>query len=175
MPQWLRSNVFYRTKIKTNSGEEWTNTPCVPVHPFDANVISSENQWGKQNLFLDLDREHWYVESSTEGHGHLVINTNLEIHQIKEIIDVLVKYGIIQDGIKRQVDERGCLTLRLPGMRKDVAKDNMSFEELAEIGEEPRGVDQKPDTLYNSGGGFKMTDKMTDKMREFFDNLNITA
>lgn len=122
------------------------------MHPYDANVISSENEAGYHTLFLDLDGEHWYTKSSSEGHGHLAIKTHLRIDQLKEIIDVLVKHGLLQEGIKRQVDERGCLTLRMPGMRKDVKEDNMSFEELAAIGQEPEAVDEKTDTRYHLGG-----------------------
>ncbi len=167
LPQWLRSNAFYRTKIKTDSGDDqWANTPCVPVHPYDANVISSENEAGYHTLFLDLDQEHWYTKSTNEGHGHLAIRTHLRIDQLKEIIDVLVKHNVLQQGIKRQVDERGCLTLRMPGMRKDVKEDNMSFEELAEQGRKPRPVDEKTDTRYHLALPVD-----TEAMKDFFDSI----
>lgn len=92
---------------------------------------------------LDLDHEHWYHESSTPGHGHLVIQKELEIHQLIEIINVLVKHGVLQEGIKMQVDDRGCLTLRMPGMKKNVDEDNMSIKELEEKGIIVRPVEEK--------------------------------
>lgn len=101
---------------------------------------------------LDLDHPHWYSESSTDGHGHLVIQHDLDVSQLKEIVNVLVKHGVLQEGIKKQLDDRGCLTLRMPGMKKDVREDNMSFEELAAIGKEPGSVEEKEGPRYNQGG-----------------------
>lgn len=92
---------------------------------------------------LDLDTQHWYSPSSTDGHAHLVINQHLEINELQEIVNVLVKYGILQKGIKRQLDERGCLSLRMPGMNKSKPEDNMSFQELKAIGKEPMPVEEK--------------------------------
>jgi hypothetical protein len=122
------------------------------VHPYDANLISSENAHGSHYLMLDLDDDHWYSESSTKGHGHVVISKPLELSQMKEIVNVLVKHGVLQEGIKRQLDDRGCLTLRMPGMKKDNVEDNMSFEELKEIGKEPELPEEKDESRYNRGG-----------------------
>lgn len=91
-------------------------------------------------LMLDLDQNHWYTESSSEGHGHLVIDANLEPWQMKEIIEVLAKHGVLQQGIEKQWNERQCLTLRMPGMKKDNEEDGMGFEELKAIGKEPKPV-----------------------------------
>lgn len=160
--------MFYRAKIKTESGEDWEDTPCVPVHPYDANLISSENEHGYHHLMLDLDREHWYTESTSEGHGHLVIRTSLRIDQLQEIVDVLAKHGILENGIKRQADERGCLTLRMPGMRKDVKEDNMSFQELVEAGMDPQEVDENDRPMYATGGPVQ-------DLIGLFDNFDLTA
>jgi len=117
---------------------------------------------GTHYLMLDLDHEHWYHESSTPGHGHLVIKKQLELYQLIEIINVLVKHGILQEGIKMQVDDRGCLTLRMPGMKKDVPEDNMSIRELEDKGIIVRPVEEKeaPERF---------------NFRDFFDNFDITA
>lgn len=168
LPQWLKSNVFYRAKIKTNSGDPWENNPCVAVHPHDANLVSSENGQGDHFLMLDLDSEHWYHESSTEGHAHLVIRKYLELSELKEIVNVLVKYGILEEGVKRQLDERGCLTLRMPGMKKGVKEDNMSLAELELNGIKVNPVEEKdvsqfggPVFKYNTGG-------FVDDIKDFF-------
>ena len=110
------------------------------MHPHDANLISSQAHDGKHMLMLDLDQNHWYTESSTEGHGHLVIDTSLDPWQMKEIIEVLVKHGVLQQGIEKQWDSRQCLTLRMPGMKKGNEEDGMGFEELKAIGKEPKPV-----------------------------------
>lgn len=66
---------------------------------------------------------------------------------MEEIIAVLAKHGVLQKGIEKQWEDRGCLTLRMPGMKKDVEEDNMSFEELKAIGKEPKEV---PHRIQNS-------------------------
>ena len=157
LPQWLQSSVFYRSKLKRHSGEKWESNPCEAVHPYDANLISSENAHGTHYLMLDLDHDHWYHESSTQGHGHLVIRKELELYQLIEIVNVLVRHGVLQEGIKMQLDDRGCLTLRMPGMKKDVPEDNMSIEQLKDRGIIVRPVEEKniendQQPLYHSGG-----------------------
>lgn len=92
---------------------------------------------------LDLDSDHWYSESSTPGHAHLVIGINLNFAALEEIVNVLARHGILQNGIKNQLEDRGCLTLRMPGMKKDVPEDNMSFEELEAHGKKPKEVEHK--------------------------------
>lgn len=139
------------------------------MHPYDANLISSENVYGLHHLVLDLDDEHWYSESSTKGHGHLVINKQLELSALKEIVHVLVKHNVLQAGIKKQLDDRGCLTLRMPGMKKGVKEDNMSYEELVEAGKEPSPVEEKTEPKYNSGGF------ITADINDFFKDFDITA
>lgn len=128
LPDWLKSNVFYRARLNQNSGE-WINSDHVIVHPYDANLVSSETISGRHNLLLDLDCEHWYSKSSTYGHGHLAINIQISEDGLKEIVEVLSKYGIVQQGIKRQLDERGHLSLRLPGLKKN-SEDDESLSEL---------------------------------------------
>lgn len=116
---------------------------------------------------LDLDVEHWYSESSTEGHAHLVLARDLDVSALKEIVNVLVKHGILQEGIKKQLDDRGCLTLRMPGMQKKKEEDNMSFEELAAIGKEPGAVEEKDG--YNQGGFIEGS------LQDFLDGFDFTA
>lgn len=137
LPSFLKFNVFYRCKLEDygqpvpEGHVEAPKVKSVPqrTHPYDANLISSEKDNGRHMLCLDLDQQHWYKESSTPDHGHLVINADLSKEDLKEIIDVLAKHGIVQDGIKKQIDDRGFLSLRMPGMTKYDDEDNMSLEE----------------------------------------------
>lgn len=80
---------------------------------------------------------------------------------------MLVKHGILQEGIKKQLDDRGCLTLRMPGMKKDNLQDNMSFEELAANGIPVRPVEEK-ESRYAQGG-------LIMSMDPFLDDFDITA
>lgn len=130
LPTWLHDNVFYRATLRTNSDDPSDDKQeHIKVHPYDANLISSEREDGKHMLLLDLDIAHWYTSSSTWQHGHLYIDAHLEIEQLQEIIAVLAKYGIVQHGIERQATERKFLSLRMPGMSKDRKEDNMSLQD----------------------------------------------
>lgn len=163
----MQSSVFYRAKLKQNSDKDWEPTPTKPVHPHDANLISSENAYGSHYLMLDLDHDHWYSKSSTEGHGHLVIRHGLQIDALKEVVDVLVKHGVLQEGIKHQLDDRGCLTLRMPGMSKSKPEDNMSFEELEKNGIKARPVEEK-DIKQTGGPIYKYNWPPAADIKDFF-------
>lgn len=131
LPSWLHDNVFYRAKLRTNSDDPSDDKQeHIKVHPYDANLISSETESGRHMLLLDLDSPHWYTGSSSDGHGHLYIDARLELEELQEIIALLAKYGIVQRGIERQAKERKFLSLRMPGMRKDVPEDNMSLKDF---------------------------------------------
>jgi hypothetical protein len=132
----LKSNGFLRAKLSDDSSEPKNyNKPTEEVHPLDANLISSKKANGRHTLMLDLDIRHYFVASSTSGHSHLYVDTDLEPAALKEIIDVLAKHGVVQEGIKNQLDQSGFLTLRPPGVKKgdpydDGAKININFESL---------------------------------------------
>lgn len=76
---------------------------------------------------LDLDMEHVYFESSSTGHGHLVINTDLSFDAVIEILTVLNKHGIIQQGVLEHSKSRGYASLRVPGVSKYEAQHNAGF------------------------------------------------
>jgi len=124
LPGWLRSNEFYRCRLYGNSSSTMVPSEDVErVHPYDANLISSVQHDGKHCLLLDLDMPHFYVESSSPGHGHLYIKSALTKEQLNEILEPLVKYGIVQPGIYNGFKRRGWLSLRLPGQRKNTEDD----------------------------------------------------
>lgn len=131
LPKWLQSNVFYRAPLKSGgSGDpDGFNKTLTEVHPLDANLISSEKANGKHVLMLDVDQESFIVGSSTSGHNHVYINADLDLDALKEIVDVLAKHGILQEGIKKQVEASGCLTFRPPGVKKHVFEDMLDVEE----------------------------------------------
>lgn len=128
LPKWLKSNAFFRASLEDDSSGPGFNKVHVEVHPLDANLIGSQKPNGKHTLFLDLDGETYVVDSSTLGHKHVYINTDLSTEALKEIIDVLAKHGIVQEGIKQQLDTSGFLTLRPPGVIKGNAHDDANLE-----------------------------------------------
>jgi hypothetical protein len=127
----LRSNRLYLKHLSTDSEgattkqENWTS----PVEqdsasPDNANIITSVvaevGDTTYHNVLLDLDVEHHYVKSSTDGHGHLYINVVLETHEYREVLQVLKKYGILGEGTAAQLDRDGMTSLRLPGLTKGI-------------------------------------------------------
>lgn len=133
LPAWLRTNVFYRAKLELDSTEPVKQqSDCIRVHPYDANLISSDKGNGKHVVMLDLDVEHLYVESSTEGHGHLYITADLDYEDLVEILEPLVKHGIVQEGIYNTLLERKHLNLRLPGQIK-YSQDDLGLEEIKKV------------------------------------------
>jgi hypothetical protein len=144
LPAWLKSNVFFRAKLEGYA--EKLGKKYVEVHPLDANLISSKKPNGRHNLLLDLDMHNYVVDSSTAGHRHLYLDTDLELDELKEIIDVLAKHGIIQQGIKNQLDERGFLSLRPPGVVKGNYIDDANLEEAEKFLKKEPTTDLKLET-----------------------------
>jgi len=86
----------------------------------EPNIRTSERPDGTGHyLFLDLDVPHEYVPSSTEGHGHLVVDVSLGEDAMFEVLGVLAKHGVVQLGWVAACAARGAATLRLPGVKKE--------------------------------------------------------
>lgn len=83
--------------------------------PFPPNLISSLREQGYGHyLILDLDIEHYYIESSTNGHGHLVFgHKSFDAQQIADIYAVLHRHGILQQGFVDMFDKREAAFIRL--------------------------------------------------------------
>lgn len=120
LPGWLRSHVFYRANLTNTYDDE---KDPVEVHPLDANLISSKKINGAHALLLDLDSRSYVVDSTTSGHKHLYIDADLDLEALKEIVDVLAKHGIVEEGIQNQLARRGFLSLRPPGDKKGTDDD----------------------------------------------------
>lgn len=86
-----------------------------------ADVISSKYRDGSGHaLLLDMDIPVTYVPSTTSGHGHLYIEPVKPISDtgLNEILDVLAKWGIIEEGYAGASKRRGYTSLRLPWVQK---------------------------------------------------------
>lgn len=81
-----------------------------------ANLISSETVPGSQYhyLFLDLDVPHQYIPSSTEGHGHLIIEKRLYKDVMWKILNLLKDAGVLENGFVDLAERRGAVFLRHP-------------------------------------------------------------
>ena len=95
---------------------------------------------------LDIDREHQYYESSG-GNGHLIVNTDLSHEAIVEILTVLNKHGIIQDGYLNSTKDRGFSALRPPGVQKfNESHDAWFYDE--DIKSYPEGKVEKTSSAF---------------------------
>lgn len=93
--------------------KEQENETRQEVETLDAaNLRGSQLQGGGQAPALDLDIPHRYVESSTAGHGHLYIDVELTDEDYGELLDVLLRLGIIQEGFASQFKDYGGTFLR---------------------------------------------------------------
>lgn len=160
LPKWLKSNVFYRASLSDDSDGPGFDKAHIEVHPLDANLIGSQKLNGKHVLFLDLDQEHFISPSSTPGHSHVYVNADLGLDALKEIIDVLAKYGIVQGGIKNQLDISGFLTFRPPGVKKGDPYDDAGLNEAKAIENKTSNVDD----LFGKYQALK------DKLQEDYNN-----
>lgn len=67
---------------------------------------------------IDIDHECAWVPSTQTGHGHLYINKAVSFEGLIEILEVLNKHGIVQDGYLHAAKIRGYTAVRLPGIKK---------------------------------------------------------
>lgn len=70
-------------------------------------------------VLIDLDMPHEYVPSSTEGHGHLLLDMKLTRRDWRELMIALAKAGVIQPGYRDFSLQRGFASLRLPWIKKE--------------------------------------------------------
>jgi hypothetical protein len=118
-PVWLSQNE--KLDIDFASTEYDGSNAHIPVERMkDANALSSKTKSGHHKVLLDLDVEHYYVPSSTEGHGHLYINVDLSTAQYNVLLFTLQHLGIIQKGFAFLSIKRGFAALRFPWVKKEV-------------------------------------------------------
>ena len=94
----------------------------IPVADPNGNLVTSKNQ-GSLDLHypvIDLDFPHEYHPSATPGHGHLYINQLLSWPQCVELMDMLAKLGIIQEGWVEGNKRRGYMSVRHPDFKKPI-------------------------------------------------------
>lgn len=87
-------------------------------HEHEANLVSSHLRGSKLHApILDLDGEHLYVESTTEGHGHLYLPP-MRRWKMFFILFALCVGGVIEMGNFWWSLRRGGTFVRRPGTRK---------------------------------------------------------
>lgn len=117
LPSWMKTLRLYKKDLTQDIDEEETFVVE------EANLISSylaEYNGLEYHLpVLDLDVEHHYIESSTFGHGHLIINKPLTKEKYDRLLNLLLELGIIEQGIlDKQWNQSGKTFIRMPGIKK---------------------------------------------------------
>lgn len=86
----------------------------------DGRLSATPDDYRKRYHFpvLDIDVPARYVPSSTPGHGHLYIDKLLNWRQYEELLRVLGKVGIIEEGYAGASIARGHTAVRLPWVGK---------------------------------------------------------
>lgn len=124
LPDWMSMNRLVNVIFRHNNSLSKTpNEVKEPQTLHDINCVTSEVIINGEVQFhypiIDLDCLHWYHESSTEGHGHLVIGVPLTDEQYGDLLRVLKNCGILQEGVyEAQWKASGHTAMRLPGVKK---------------------------------------------------------
>lgn len=112
--------------------EDWQEDSSVPLEKMgtdsppsadltSANIVTSEAAAlpGVHRPVLDIDINHVYVPSSTEGHGHLYLNLDVDHAKWEQLMTTLYECGIIQEGYYQASLNRGYSAVRVPWVKKD--------------------------------------------------------
>lgn len=96
----------------------------------NASLISSEvhpkhNLPGLHKIVIDLDMDAALIPSSTRGHYHLFIDKYYSWDEYKELLTVLAKFGIIQEGYAQASIKRGGSYVRAPWYMKGMKIDEI--------------------------------------------------
>lgn len=123
LPEWMRWNRLVHVNFRSNDYVETKNEVTHAVTLDEINCVTSEVIMDGKVVghypIIDLDVPHFYTPSSTEGHGHLVLNVQLSEKEYKKLLDVLVECGIVQQGVMDGQWKRYRHTaMRLPDVKK---------------------------------------------------------
>lgn len=117
----------------------------VVLDPNEATLITSQIFNSKDHApVLDLDIPHAYVQSTTEGHGHLYLDVALDWEKYVKLLTVLAECGIIETGYANASIAKGYSAARPPWVKKPkygsdghLIGDPLTEEEIAEKGTPP--------------------------------------
>lgn len=89
-----------------------------------AHLVTSLLPNGKHKPTLDIDMPCVLEQSATPGKFHLFIDKDMSKDDYDELLKVLVKVGIVQEGVyELQFVKQGFTAVRLPGVSKLIYKD----------------------------------------------------
>ena len=84
-----------------------------------SSLITKGPNAGKHHPCLDIDVHHAYIQSSNPDHGHLILTgVTLDEDECLEFLQVMAKYGILEQGFVNVAKHRRQSWLRMPWIRK---------------------------------------------------------
>jgi hypothetical protein len=91
----------------------------ITVDVGEANLITSRVAGTELHKpVLDIDLPATLLPSSTPGHFHLLIDHEMPWNTFVELLEALVKAGLVEPGYVNASLERGYTAVRLPWVRK---------------------------------------------------------
>lgn len=124
LPSFVRGHQTVRTTLKGSSDdgydvEPWQERPIDQANMITSRVDGSSYGIRYHRPLLDIDFEAQLLPSSTPGHYHLYLDKQITQSSYFELLRVLARCGIIQQGYADAAIERGATSLRLPWIKKD--------------------------------------------------------
>lgn len=86
------------------------------VNEYDCNLVTSLLPNGQHAVTLDLDYDAQLLESRTEGHHHLYLDSRKSVSwkQYKKLLKQMAKCGLLEDGYVEASIKKGFTALRKP-------------------------------------------------------------
>jgi hypothetical protein len=109
------------------SGESGLNE-TITTDITKGNVITSmiADKVTHHKLLIDLDLPAKLVPSSTEGHFHLYVDHEIEKDAYFNLLNALVRAGLVEPGYVAASESRGYTALRLPWVKKEAEAEKES-------------------------------------------------
>lgn len=100
------------------------NTDTVTADLSTANVMTSmvAENLPMHKPVIDIDFPVFAVESSTPGHGHLIIDKEMSSDDYFKLLKVMVEVGLVEEGFYDASFNRGYTAVRLPWVKKTEAE-----------------------------------------------------
>lgn len=119
------AQVEFESEYEAGSDRSTSGVPYGIHTAENANAISSrawvkdpDHELKQHKVLLDIDLPVAVVESSTEGHHHLLIDKLVEWDDYVKLLELLAKMGIIEEGYAQAAIRRGATWVRAPWERK---------------------------------------------------------
>lgn len=134
LPEWLHETIMHLPKwVKTWDGEsdddyemdDANDGRREVAHPAQAHLFSSRSaaEGDEHVLMLDIDCQVAALPSSTPGHHHLVFNGEFAWEDVKDLLLLMQKMGLLGQGFVEQSIRRKQTFLRLPWIKKGAEVD----------------------------------------------------